>query len=451
MSGLVSKIAEFLKEYNLQDKTVVVGFSGGYDSMCLLDVLSKLRQKREEFFDLTVIAAHYNHNWRGEEALREQEVCRLFAASRGFEFFTKTAPVGLKKSENEARIARYEFFEEAMENYDADAVFTAHNKDDNAETVLYRAIKGTGLYGLKGISIKRDCFYRPLLKILRSDIVAYCEANNLQPNVDSSNFDTTYKRNYLRLNVIPALEQVNPQLKETLNTLAEVANSEDSIIEEYLATLRDKIYEGERIITSEFIKLSKPVKMRFIHEYLQLFDLDYDFKRISEIYRFIEANQNKRNGSTISLAAASWLYVDDKIIETIPQRKRPEDIYPEEVVIFSEGEYEFGNKKLIIKPYEADEVFVFPESTASFAYVDFSKLLMPIVLRTRNDGDIINPFGMSGSMKLKKYFNAKGVNRHKRDEILLLTQENEVLWAVGVGLSNKIAVDKVPTHVIEVI
>ena len=141
---MLDKLKSFLKEYDLQDKTVIVGFSGGFDSMCLLDMLYKLRQQ-EEFFELNVIAAHFNHNWRGEEALREQEVCRLFATSKGFEFFTKTAAVGLKKSENEARIARYEFFEEAMENYDADAVFTAHNKDDNAETVLYRAIKGTGL------------------------------------------------------------------------------------------------------------------------------------------------------------------------------------------------------------------------------------------------------------------------------------------------------------------
>ena len=169
MSNLVGKVIDFLKKYDLQDKTIVLGFSGGYDSMCLLDVLSKIKEL-PSFFELNIIAAHFNHNWRGEEALREQEVCRLFSASRGFEFVTKTAPIGLKKAENEARIARYEFFEEVLENYDADAVFTAHNKDDNAETVLYRTIKGTGLVGLKGISVKRDKFYRPLLKITRAEI-----------------------------------------------------------------------------------------------------------------------------------------------------------------------------------------------------------------------------------------------------------------------------------------
>ena len=448
---MLERIKAFLKEYDLSDKTIIVGFSGGYDSMCLLDVLSKIKQE-EDFFELNVIAAHFNHNWRGEEALKEQEVCRLFAASKGFEFYTKMAPVGLKKSENEARIARYEFFEEAYENFDADAVFTAHNKDDNAETVLYRVIKGTGLVGLKGISRKRNYFYRPLLKTTRAEIMEYCDKNNLSPNNDSSNSDITYRRNYLRLNVIPALEKVNPSVKESLNTLAEVAMSENSIIEEYLSTIRPKVFNGDIINTSEYKPLSKPVKMRFLHEYIQSIDLDYDFKRIKDIYEFIEENVDKRNGSTISLSAAKWLYVDERIIETIPHKAQKNDVMKElELVIDSEGEYQFGEKKLIIKSYVADDVFIFPESTANFAYVDLSKVKLPLVVRTRRDGDVINPFGMTGSMKLKKYMNSKGVNRHKRDEILILANEDEVLWVVGVGLSNKIGVAKTPTHVIEVL
>ena len=96
-------------------------------------------------------------------------------------------------------------------------------------------------------------------------------------------------------------------------------------------------------------------------------------------------------------------------------------------------------------------MFVFPESTSKFAYVDFSRVKFPLTLRTRRDGDVISPFGMTGSMKLKKYLNAKGVPRHSRDNLLLLCSDNEVLWVVGVGLSNKISVKDKPTHVIEVV
>ncbi len=445
---LEAEIINFLQKYELEDKTIIVGFSGGYDSMCLLDILSKIKNL-PEYDDLRIIAAHFNHNWRGEEALREQEVCRLFAASKGFEFFTKNAPMDLKKDENSARIARYEFFEECMENYDADAVFTAHNKDDNAETVLYRVIKGTGLVGLRGISERRDNFYRPLLKTSRAEIMSYCELNNLTPNNDSSNSNIKYKRNYLRLNIIPALEKINPTVKDSLNTLAEVAISENSIIEEYLSSIRPKIYTKYGINPIEYSNLSSPVKMRLLHEYIQSLDLDYDYKKVKEIYDFIEQNIKRKNGNTISLAAAKWLYVDDKTIEIIPKGNSAEKNRFKEIEINEIGEYPVNGKTLIIKKYIQKDIFVFPESTANFVYVDLSKIQFPLTIRTRKDGDIISPFGMTGTMKLKKYFNSKGVNRHTRDDIILLTKDNEVLWAAGVGLSSKVSVNEVPTHVIE--
>ena len=448
MEGLEQKIAEFLEKFNLQDKTIIVGFSGGYDSMCLLDILAKLKKK---FIDLTPIAAHYNHNWRGEESLREQEVCRLFASSRGVEFYTKTAPAGLKKTENDARIARYEFFEEAFEEFDADAVFTAHNMDDNAETVLYRVIKGTGIVGLKGISEKRNIFYRPLLKIARTEIVEYCNKNNLSPNKDSSNSDTSYARNYLRLNVIPAIERINPAVKQALNTLAQNAIYDNEIIEEYLKNIRPQIYQNGRLISEEYRKLSKPVKLRFLYEYLQDLNLDCDSKRISELYDFIENNITQRNGSTISLSTALWLYADEKFIETIPHRQEEtEEKCALSVEIPEEGEYQIGDRCFVIKKYTDKNLFVFPESTSNFAYVNLSDNIFPLVLRTRRDGDIISPFGMNGTMKLKKYLNSKGVPRHNRDKILLLCSSNEVLWVVGVGLSNKISVKNKPSHVLEV-
>ena len=446
---MIEQIKQFLLEYDLQDKTIVVGFSGGYDSMCLIDILSKIRQD-EAFFELNIIAAHFNHNWRGNESLREQEVCRLFALSRGCEFYTKTANPELKKSENEARIARYDFFEEAFENYDADAVFTAHNKDDNAETVLYRVIKGTGLIGLKGISRKRDYFYRPLLNIPRSEIIKYCENNNLEPNNDSSNYNTQYKRNYIRLNILPMLEKINPSVKDSLNSLARIATNENAIIEEYLATIKPLVFVEDKIIASVYKKLSKPVKLRLLHEFINNLNLDYDYKKILEFYDFIETNIEKRNGSTISLTTAKWLYVDEKIIEVIPpQTKTKQQAF--ELIIDSEGEYQFGEKKIIIKPYIEKELFVFPDSTANFAYVDFSNIEMPMSIRTRKDGDIIKPFGMTGTMKLKKYLNSRGISRHKRDELLILADKEEVLWVVGIGISNKISVSKTPTHVIEVL
>ena len=446
---MINRVVEFLKKYNLEDKTIIVGFSGGFDSMCLLDILSKIKNL-PEFFDLEVIAAHFNHNWRGEESLREQEVCRLFAASRGFEFYTKNAPSGIKKTENDARIARYDFFEEAYEEYDADAVFTAHNKDDNAETVLYRIIKGTGTIGLRGISEKRKYFYRPLLKTYRSEILQYCKENYLTPNEDSSNFNTAYQRNFLRLNVIPTLSKINPEVKEALNILAENAISDNEIIEEYISLIRPKVFDTDKIRVEEYKKLSKPIKKRFVYEYIQLLGLDYDSKKVNEIFDYIEANIDKRNGSTLSLTTSMWLYTDNKIVETIPHQKQVLADKLKPLEIDKEGTYKFGDEVFTLKKYNDDELFVFPESTANFAYIDLSNVGFPLFIRTRKDGDIITPLGMKGSMKLKKYMNGKGVSRHRRDYIPLLCNDKEVLWVTGVGLNDRIGVKIKPTHVIEV-
>lgn len=448
---MINRIKDFLKSYNLQNKTLIVGFSGGFDSMCLLDILSKIKQDYE-FSEMRVIAAHFNHNWRGEESLREQEVCRFFAASKGFEFYTKTASDHIKKTELDARIARYDFFEDTAELYEADAVLTAHNKDDNAETVLYRIIKGTGIVGLRGIAQKRDIFYRPLLTTLRSEILEYCNKYNLSPNNDSSNSDTKYKRNYLRLNVIPAIEQINPDFKDAINKLALNATNENLIIEEYLHKIRNEIFDGEQIITSKYKKLSIPVKLRILYDFVLSLGLDYDSKKIQEIYNFIEANANQKNGSTHSLASALWIYADDKVIETIPRKSTNSAAISEEIKIECEGEYKFGSKTFSIKKYYEYDSFnsIYPPSDANCAIIDISRVRFPLTLRTRKDGDIISPFGMEGSMKLKKYLNSKAIPRHDRDSLLLLCKENEVLWAVGTGISSKIAVKNKPTHILEI-
>ena len=446
---IFDKVKEFIDKYNLHQETIIVGFSGGYDSMCLLDVLYGIN-KMQEYSKMNLVAAHFNHNWRGEESLKEQEVCRLFAQERNIEFYTKTAPDNLKKTENDARIARYNFFERAAEQYDTDVVFTAHNKNDNAETVLYRVIKGTGIYGLQGITEHRSIYYRPLLNISRKEILEYSKSKNLTPNNDSSNSNTDYNRNYIRLNIMPELEKINPLAQDALNSLAEVAKLENDIIDEYLKTIKEKIFIGNKIVSSEFFKLSKPVKLRIIYEYIKNLSLDYDWKKINEIYEFIDNNIKRRNGSTTSLAAALWLYADEKTIEILPSKNNMVLQNNFEILINSEGEFSVGSKKFKMKKYTNSGCPEFPQSSENIMYGDFSGIKFPLVLRTRRDGDIINPYGMSGSMKLKKYLNQKGIIRHERDDILLLTKNNEVLWAIGVGISNKIGVRNIPTHVVEI-
>ena len=130
--------------------TFIVAFSGGYDSMCLLDILYKL--------GYDIVAVHLNHNWRGEESQKEQENCKKFAQANNIKYYTETLPDYIEKTETSARKARYDFFQRCAKKFNSNVIFTAHNFDDNAETILYRITKGTGTIGLQGIAENRDIF-----------------------------------------------------------------------------------------------------------------------------------------------------------------------------------------------------------------------------------------------------------------------------------------------------
>lgn len=434
---MINTILEFIDKYKLENKTVIVAFSGGYDSMCLLDLLNKISGVKK----ITPVAAHFNHNWRGEEARAEQLHCEEFCKTNGIEFYTETAPSDTPKTETSARDLRYAFLKRAASKYNTDVVFTAHNYDDNAETILYRIIKGTGVVGLQGISAVRDIYYRPLLTVKRSDIEKYCADNGLTPNRDSSNGNTKYKRNFLRLEIIPMLEKINPEIKKSLNNLAEISRSELMISSEYLDKISDELYEDGKLLKSEYNKLSESLKQKIIYNLCYNSGLEYDSVRIQNIYYFLEENLFLDKTSKYSLTNKTWLYIGDRFIEVITSDEKITD----EVEIADEGEYKLGNTVFVIQKADKRE----KTKDECTAYVDLSGVL-GLKLRTRRDGDIIYPLGMSGKMKLKKYLINKKIPEHKRDKLVLLACGTEILWVGGVGVSDKIKTTTKPTHKISI-
>ncbi|MCR5266836.1 MAG: tRNA lysidine(34) synthetase TilS [Cyanobacteria bacterium RUI128] len=434
---MIDKVLKFTDDYSLNNKTVVVAFSGGYDSMCLLDILNNI----SEIKHIKLIAAHYNHNWRGEEAEREQEHCREFCRKKGIEFYTETAPADVKKTEAVARDLRYDFLKRVFEKYDADAVVTAHNYDDNAETILYRIIKGTGVVGLKGIAPKRDIYYRPLINVRRAEIEEYCRDNGLEPNKDSSNENIKYKRNLIRKEILPLMEKINPEIKKTLTSLGAVAEAELNIADEYISSVADKLFNGEKIVLNYYSGLSPAMKKKIIYHTLYDAGIEYDYTKISNVCDFIEKQIYLNSRGKCSLSNNVWLFVGDNYIELI----RASEVVKDEIPIRSDGEYSlngavFGITKADVREKTPDEYS---------AYVDLSGY-DNIILRTRRDGDYIYPLGLGGKMKLKKYLNQKKIPQHKRDGLIVLASGNEILWVGGVGVSDKIKVTGKPTNKISI-
>jgi tRNA(Ile)-lysidine synthase len=399
--------------------------------MCLLEIMHKLSFQN----NIKLVAVHYNHNWRGEESKNEQQRCEEFCKKRGIEFYTETAPENVKKTETHARELRYEFFERAMEKYQADALLTAHNFDDNAETILYRIIKGTGIVGLRGILPKRERFLRPLIDVTRKEIEDFCKEYSLSPNDDSSNKNTVYKRNMIRHEILPLLSKINPEIKKALVSLGKIAQSESDIVEEYIQTQSEGLYKKNKILTPKYLKLSDNLKQKIIYNYIYESEIDYDFSLIQNLTSFIEDCISQNKPSKYSLSKDRWLYVDSNIIEIIsPVEKN------NEVIKLSEcGSYQFNNSTFTIQTISCHKLegeFI-PSKDEMTAFVEISDF-EGLEIRTRKDGDVITPLGFSGTMKLKKYLMSKNIPQHRRDKLVLLCRGKEVLWVAGVGLSDKI-------------
>lgn len=445
---MIETVENFLDKFNLKgsENTFLIGFSGGYDSMCLLDIFNNLAK----IYGFKLVALHLNHNWRGKESRLEQENCKQFCQNKNIEFITETLDEFCPKTEIAAREARYNFFLKHAKKYSNSTILTAHNSTDNAETLIYRIIKGTGLRGLRGIlpQIFKDeiSILRPLLTISRNQIEDYCNSKGLVPNCDSSNFDIHYKRNFIRHKIMPLFKDINFNAEKSINSLASIAISQSNIINEYVSTILKEIYVEDKLLTQKFKMLSDDVKQQIIYDACLKFDLDYDKKKIDNILDFINSNSNSKSGSRYSLTNNLWIFANSKNIYLINKVRGEEN--KTEINISSVGEWKFSeNIYFSIEKYTDCEIAKFPKENEFYAFVDLEDLNLTI--RTKKGGDFITPFGMTGSMKLKKYLNSKGVSLHEKNELVLLCKGSEILWVAGVGLSNKLKVVKKPSHVIK--
>ena len=229
------KVLSTIEKYNLiqaKDR-IVLGVSGGPDSLFMLDILNKLKEKLE--FEIAV--AHVNHMIR-KEAREEEEFVKQFCEKINVEFYSKRIEVEKYANNNKigleeaGRKIRYEFFDEVLNKTNSNKIAIAHNKNDKVETILMNLLRGSGITGLQGIQpIKDNKIIRPIIEIESQEIEKYCEENKLEPKIDISNFDNAYTRNKIRNVVIPYIKQeFNPNFIETITRLAEVITEENKFL-----------------------------------------------------------------------------------------------------------------------------------------------------------------------------------------------------------------------------
>ena len=255
------KILKLIQKYNLIENgdRLVLGVSGGPDSMCMLDVLNNIKNNPDINMEFSIVVAHINHMIRAEADSDEQYV-REYCEKNNIDFYSKSIDVqkignNMKIGTEEAgRKVRYEFFDEVLKLTDSNKIAIAHNKNDKIETIFMNIFRGSGLLGLKGIEAKNGKYIRPLIECERNEIEKYCLDKNLKPRIDKTNFDNTYTRNKIRNVVIPYIKkEFNPNIINTIERLSELVSEEESYIEKQVIEIYNKLLIKEDLTNKTII------------------------------------------------------------------------------------------------------------------------------------------------------------------------------------------------------
>ena len=452
------RFLKFIKEKNIvkSGDKILVGLSGGPDSVCMLNLLCSIRDEEK----IEVAAAHINHMLRGEEADKDEEYSKRLCESLGVRFFSKRIDINKyaletgKSSELAGREARYDFFNEIINKINFNKIATAHNANDQAETILMRIMRGTGLEGLGGIPVEREGKYiRPILFMKREEVEQYCKENNLNPHIDATNLERIYSRNKVRLDILPYMKNnFNPNIVETINRMALLLQDDNEFIEgEVNKAYKDNCFEKENciVISKNLFNIHSAIVTRVIRKVLFTINksnYDMEMKNIEDITELSNLGTNKRVDLPKNIYAEN-VYGDiiirkkenikNKLSNELTLNKK--DILHNEV-IFDEYiiNFDLVNNKDIKQ--ENDELI------KNFDYDKINN----VIIRYRKDGDRITPLGMKGSKKLKDIFIDMKIPKEKRDEIPLIQFNDDISWIVGIKMSDKFKITKETKHILKV-
>ncbi|MEN8904667.1 MAG: tRNA lysidine(34) synthetase TilS [Clostridiales bacterium] len=428
---------------------ILVGVSGGPDSMCLLNVLKMIQNK----YSVSLFVVHVNHMLRGLDSERDEKFVKSYCKKIRIPFYVERHDVkkyskskGLSIEES-AREIRYNVFRAYSNINNIDKIAVAHNKNDQVETSLMRILRGTGLDGITAMDYKANKIIRPLLDIKKVDILFYCNEMDIKTTIDKSNLDRVYTRNKIRLDLIPYLEkEFNVDIIDRIHNMALLLNEDKKIVNEYIKTIFLKVLveKNNHMIVLDLEEINK-----------------YSDEIIKRVLRIgiIELSGN--------IAGFGKVHIDNilKMINSsktgkyldLPKNLKVNISYNKFKLYFDEKteKLKFCKKLNIPKVYvkEIGQTFYFDilsieqfnelninlsEKNDLTGYFDFDKIdFKKTFIRNRKISDFIVPYGyITGKKKLKDYFIDLKMSRDIRDKIPLLAVESEVVWIVGYRTSN---------------
>ncbi|HCC08272.1 MAG TPA: tRNA lysidine(34) synthetase TilS [Clostridiales bacterium] len=454
---MIKKVMSTIQEYDMINKgeKLVVGVSGGADSMSLLHVLSALKNK----YNIEVIVVHVNHGIRGQEADRDEKFVKVYCENNNivnyiFKCNVKECARNEHITEEEAgRKLRYEKFAEVLSVENADKIAVAHNKNDSVETVFINLIRGTGLKGLVGINAKHNNIIRPLICCSRDEIESYCEKNKLEYIIDSTNIKNIYTRNKVRNQLIPYVkENINENVVDNIFRMTNILDGEEEYMEKEAYKIYKNIVKNSRKDCIEMdIEILKKCENAIIRRVIRkaLYELlggnlkDIHIGHVHDIINIMSKQSGKQLNLPNNIIAEKNFNILKLFIANFDEifgyeykiNKIPCNINVEGAIL---------NLELI----ESNENII---NTDNIKYFDYDKINIDLLsIRNRREGDYIYIRQESERQKLKKFFTNSKIPIEARNKLPILVQNNNTIWIVGYKTSPFFAVNENTKKVLKV-
>jgi len=460
---LEEKISQTIKKFDMLsfNDRVLIGVSGGPDSVTLLNVLLSLKKR----YNLSFFIAHLDHMLRGEESDEDANFVKNLAQELGLPCEVKSCNLTEITREEHltleeaARKYRYKFYLETAKKFKVNKIALGHNADDQVETVLMRFLRGTGLEGLMGIPPVRGKIIRPLIECSREEIEEYCKENKIDYRVDSSNKEIVYFRNKIRLELLPLLSKgYNKNIKDIMLRLRSIVSEVSAYLNQETELLFKEVARRENpetviINLKKFTSLPLALKRRIIRKSIEVVKgnlYSISFRHNNEILKLTEYQLGEKEIYLPDNLMVKKIY--NKIIiykKGISKDQTERMPIPWEYNVSIPGKTEIKSlgmevevKILDSKDIKSSLHFTRKKSKGEFLeFIDYNEVEFPLKLRSRRSGDKFYPLKMKGLKKVKDFFIDNKILKSHRDLIpILVDSEDKILWIVGMRLDDRVKI-----------
>ena len=457
------QVRRTIDRYHLleRDDRLIVGVSGGIDSMVLLHLLHTYRRE----FNLSLIVAHVNHGLRPEESKEEANLVQKESERLGLHFeygqfdVKRFQRVGGLSAQDAGRRIRFQFFKNLLLKYQAHKIVLGHNADDQVETVLLRLIRGSGLQGLRGmLPIREGRVIRPLLEIWKEEIESFAREKGIPFLLDSSNLKGDYLRNRVRLSLIPLIEkEYQPTFKKIVMKTSAILREENDYLDRAAEESYRKIMHQENEILSfrfsEFQALQKAIQWRMIQKIWRRMNREEMITEegegldVDSIYR-----QLHQSSPSFLFELPRGIYLEKQydMVSLKKGRMKPLPPFEAELVLPGRTFIDEIGREMVAEETVRDEKFIVFKESPNTAFLDYEKLQFPLKVRNFRPGDRFQPLGVKGIQKLKKFFIDHKISRFERPKIPLLISGEKIVWIIGYRIDERVKVTEKTQRVLRI-